>query len=85
VGTDEREASLPGVIELPERPTVGRVTLLAPRAETAPMNVVFFVASAASGTGDLERLFGVALFAGHCHVESEQREASQIVVEARDR
>lgn len=83
VRAEQREVirSLLRVIEIPQRPTVGRMTTLAFLAEAALVHVVVRMAIDARARRPAERECCVALRAAHDPMQPQQREIGQIVVE----
>lgn len=80
VGPVQGEVGLAVVVEAPDRPAVGRVAALT-RGAQAPAMVVVAMAGDAGNVCFPEDGAGMALFAGRHGMESEQREACQVVVE----
>jgi len=81
VRTQQRKAGSRGVVELPDLPAVGCVTGGAVLAQRALVSIVLCVTAIAVLRGFLELLGQVTLPAGHHHVQPQQREAGQVVIE----
>src|SRR5947207_2426248 len=81
----ERKPGLLAVVELPQLPAVLRVAAVAVLAEVALVHIILLVAVDAL-VADLAILAGeVTLLARHCHVQTDQREFRQVVIEAHAR
>ena len=81
VRAGERKMCLLVVIELPDRPAIGRVTALALGTQSAMMHILRGVAAIAVDGGSAERLAAMALRTTDDGVQSQQREVGQIVIE----
>src|SRR5205823_5803873 len=81
----ERKPGLLAVVELPQLPAVLRVAAVAVLAEVALVHIILLVAVDAL-VADLAILAGeVTLLARHRHVQTDQREFRQVVIEAHAR
>ncbi len=78
----QRKARPGGMVEVPELPTVGRMTRRAGLGQGAIVDVIARVAGVAILRGLLEVLGHVALAAGCCYVQSEQGIGREVVVES---
>jgi hypothetical protein len=82
VRTCKRKAGFLAVVELPDRPTVGRVAAGALRSERCLVHIIALVAIDAVAGDILVLAREVALLAGHRDVQSQQREARQVMIKA---
>ena len=71
-----------GMVELPVRPSIGIMTSSAPVAECPLVVVVRLVARDALGWRTAVTAVSMALFAAHGSMQTHQREAGEIVIEA---
>src|SRR5579883_2184529 len=82
VGAGQREVCFLRMIELPDRPGRRRMAARAVTPEVALVNVIRRM-TAAAVAGRIAKVAGeVALSAGHGHVQSRQRKAGAVVIEA---
>lgn len=82
MGPAQREAALLQVVELPDVPGIGTVAALAICTQVAFVDVIGAVAAAAFRRRVLELLRHMATRARYGHVLPEQRECSEVMVEA---
>lgn len=79
----EREMCLLAVVELPDAPAIGGVAAGAVAAQATFVKIIWPMAVDATGAGILVRARDVTLLARHRHVQADEREAGQVVIEVR--
>ena len=78
----QRKTGVALVVEGPDVPAVRRMTVVAPLTEASPVLVCGLVAAVAICCGACIRRCEVALLAWHGDVLADQRESTQVVIEA---